>query len=163
MIVVTGATGQAGSEVARALAARGERVRAFVRDRGAAAPKLGENVELAVGDLAGPRSVRAALDGAEALFLSCADDPRRVGWERGAIDAAVAAGVRRVVKLSAVGAEPGSPVAFWDWHGQVEQHLRASGTGWVILRSSWYMSNLLAAAAQVAGEGRRSDPLGGRQ
>jgi len=66
------------------------------------------------------------------------------------------------VKLSAVGAEPGSPVAFWDWHGQVEQHLRASGTGWVILRSSWYMSNLLAAA-QVAGEGRRSDPLGGRQ
>ena len=112
------------------------------------------------GDLADPRSVRAALDGADALFLSCADDPRRVGWETSAIDAAVAAGVRRVVKLSAVGAEPGSPVAFWDWHGQVEQHLRASGTGWVILRSSWYMSNLLAAAAQVAAEGRLYAPAG---
>src|SRR6266566_650252 len=149
MIVVTGATGQAGSEVARALAARGDRVRAFVRDPGKARRMLGENVDLAIGDLADPRSVRAALDGADALFLSCADDPRRVGWERSAIGAAVAAGVRRVVKLSAVGAEPGSPVAFWDWHGQVEQHLRASGTGWVILRSSWYMSNLLAAAAQV--------------
>ena len=68
--------------------------------------------------------------------------------------------MRRVVKLSAVGAEPGSPVAFWDWHGQVEQHLRASGTGWVILRSSWYMSNLLAAAAQVAAEGRLYAPAG---
>jgi uncharacterized protein YbjT (DUF2867 family) len=160
MIVVTGATGQAGAEVTRALAARGDRVRAFVRDPGPARRKLGENVELAVGDLANPRSVRAALDGADALFLSCADDPRRVGWEKGAIGAAVVAGVRRVVKLSAVGAEPGSPVAFWDWHGQVEQHLRASGTGWVILRSSWYMSNLLAAAAQVAGEGRLYAPAG---
>jgi uncharacterized protein YbjT (DUF2867 family) len=160
MIVVTGATGQAGSEVARALTARGARVRAFVRDPGKARHKLGEDVELAIGDLADPRSVHAALDGADALFLSCADDPRRVGWERSAIDAAVAAGVRRVVKLSAVGAEPGSPVAFWDWHDQVEQYLRASGTGWVILRSSWYMSNLLAAAAQVAGEGRLYAPAG---
>jgi uncharacterized protein YbjT (DUF2867 family) len=160
MIVVTGATGQAGSEVARALTERGARVRAFVRDRGKARDKLGENVELAVGDLADPRSVRAALDGADALFLSCADDPRRVGWETSAIDAAVAAGVRRVVKLSAVGAEQGSPVAFWDWHGQVEQHLRASRTGWVIVRSSWYMSNLLASAPQVAGEGRLYAPAG---
>src|SRR4029077_7954280 len=132
----------------------------LVRDPGKAKDKLGENVELAVGDLADPRSVRAALDGAGALFLSCADDPRRVGWETSAIDAAVAAGVRRVVKLSAVGAGTGSPVAFWDWHGQVEQHLRASGTGWVILRSSWYMSNLLAAAAQVAAEGRLYAPAG---
>jgi uncharacterized protein YbjT (DUF2867 family) len=160
MIVVMGATGQAGSEVVRALVARGERVRAFVRDPGPARHKLGADVELAVGDLADPRSVRVALDGAGTLFLSCADDPRRVGWETGAIDAAVAAGVRRVVKLSAVGAAPGSPVAFWDWHGQVEQHLRASGTGWVILRSSWYMSNLLAAAAQVAAEGRLYAPAG---
>jgi len=69
MIVVTGATGQAGSEVVRALAARGDRVRAFVRDPGAAGGKLGEGVELAVGDLADPRSVRAALDGADTLFL----------------------------------------------------------------------------------------------
>ena len=58
------------------------------------------------------------------------------------------------------GSNRGSPVAFWDWHGQVERHLRASGTGWVILRSSWYMSNLLAAAAQVAAEGRLYAPAG---
>jgi hypothetical protein len=46
---------------------------------------FGGNVELATGDLADPRSVRAALDGADALFLSCADDPRRVSWETSAI------------------------------------------------------------------------------
>ena len=62
--------------------------------------------------------------------------------------------------LPGSGAASGSPVAFWDWHGRVEEHLRASGTGWVILRSSWYMSNLLAAAAQVAAEGRLYAPAG---
>jgi uncharacterized protein YbjT (DUF2867 family) len=160
MIVVTGATGNAGSEVVRALTARGGRVRAFVRDPGKARHKLGENVELAVGDFADPPSVRAALEGADALLLSCADDPRRVGWEMAAIDTAVAAGVRRIVKLSAATAEPGSPVAFWDWHGQVERHLRACGAGWVILRSGWYMSNLLAAASSVAAEGRLYAPAG---
>jgi uncharacterized protein YbjT (DUF2867 family) len=163
MIVVTGATGNAGSEVVRALTARGSRVRAFVRDPGKARDKLGENVELAVGDFADPSSVRASLEGADALLLSCADDPRRVGWETAAIDAAAAAGVRRIVKLSAAPAEPGSPVAFWDWHGQVEQYLRASGAEWVILRSGWYMSNLLAAASQVAAEGRLYAPAGQAQ
>ena len=65
-----------------------------------------------------------------------------------------------MLKLSAAAAEPGSPVAFWDWHGQVEQHLRASGADWVILRANWYMSNLLAAASQVAAEGRLYAPAG---
>lgn len=161
MIVVTGATGNAGSEVVRALLARGDGVRAFVRDPGKARALLGGGVELAVGDFADPGSVRAALEGAEALLLSCADDPRRVGWETAAIDAAVAAGVRRIVKLSAMAAEAGSPVAFWDWHGQVEQYLRASGAGWVILRASWYMTNVFAAASQVAAEGRLYAPAGG--
>jgi uncharacterized protein YbjT (DUF2867 family) len=160
MIVVTGATGNAGSEVVRALVARGGQVRAFVRDPGKARHQLGEDVELAAGDFADPGSVRAAVAGADALLLSGADDPRRVGWETAAIDAAVAAGVRRVVKLSAMAAEPGSPAAFWDWHGQVEQHLRASGAGWVILRASWYMTNVLAAAPRVAAEGRLYAPAG---
>ncbi len=160
LIVVTGATGNAGSEVVRALTAQGGRVRAFVRDPGKARDRLGADAELAVGDFADPPSVRAALEGADALLLSCADDPRRVGWETAAIDAAVAAGVRQIVKLSAVPAAPGSPVAFWDWHGQVERHLRASGAGWVILRASWYMSNLLAERSRVAAEGRLYAPAG---
>src|SRR4029077_10865633 len=104
---------------------------------------------LAVGDFADAASVRAALEGADVLLLSCADDPRRVGWEKAALDAAAAGGARRIVKLSAAAAEPGSPVAFWDWHGQVEQYLRSCGTNWVILRASWYMSNLPAAPAPV--------------
>ena len=158
MILVTGATGAAGSAVVRAVRERGERVRAFVRDPRRAGELLGDGIELAVGDFADPRSVRAALEGVDGVVLSCADDPRRVAWETSAIDAAAAAGVRRIVKLSAVGAAPASAVAFWEWHDRVERHLVASGVPGVILRSGFYMTNVLAAAGQVAGEGRLCAP-----
>jgi uncharacterized protein YbjT (DUF2867 family) len=142
------------------LTKRRHRVRAFVRDADKAARLFGNDVEVAVGDFADSGSVRAALQGVENLVLSCADDPRRVDWENGAVDLAAAAGVGRIVKLSTIGAAPGAPVAFWDWHGRVEQHLGASGVSYVVLQSSFYMSNVLAAAAQVAGGGRLYAPAG---
>jgi uncharacterized protein YbjT (DUF2867 family) len=135
-------------------------VRAFVRNAEKGRQLLGDEVELAVGDFGDSSSVRSALDGAQAMLLSCVDDPRRVAWETSAIDAAAAAGVRRIVKLSTIGAAAGAPVAFWDWHGRVEEHLGSSGVPAVILQSSFYMSNLLAAAEQVASEGRLYAPAG---
>ncbi len=83
------------SEAARALAARGERgARLRARLRDGPAPTLGGGVELAVGDLAEPRSgARRAGRARTRWFLSCADDPRRVrlGDQR-LIDAAVGGG-----------------------------------------------------------------------
>src|SRR5918911_4110124 len=116
MILVTGATGNAGSEVVRSLRQRGAPVRAFIRNP-AEAGRLGNGVQLATGDFADPRSVRAALEGVDRVFLSGADDPRRVGWETELIDAACAAGVRRIRKLSGVGAPPESPVRPRGWDG----------------------------------------------
>ena len=161
MILVTGATGNAGAQVVRALVERGHRVRAFVRDPGQAHRLFGDAVELSIGDFANQQSVNAALAGVQGLVLSCADDPRRVEWEKGVIDVAAAAEVGRIVKLSSIAAEPGAPVAFWDWHGQVEQHLRRSRVPSVVLRSSFYMSNVVAAAEQVARDGRLYAPARG--
>src|SRR4051794_13697515 len=127
-ILITGATGTAGAEVVRALLRRGRPVRVFVRDAGKARRLFGDAVEVASGDLG------AALTGVGALVLSGPDDPRPVAWETAAIEAA--SGVRRIVRLSAIGAAPGSPVPFWDWHGLVDERLRASGIPSVILRSS---------------------------
>jgi uncharacterized protein YbjT (DUF2867 family) len=160
MYLVTGATGNAGSQVVRALRTRGVAVRAFVRDPEKARQLFADEVELAVGDFADGATVTRALDGVEAMLLSCADDPRRVEWETSAIDAAAKAGVGRIVKLSTIGAGPGAPVAFWDWHGRVEEYLRASRVPALVLQSSFYMSNLLAAAEQVASEGRLYAPAG---
>ena len=109
MILVTGATGIAGSQVVRALlrqAAGRARVRA--RPGQGARPVRRRGRARAPATSPTPRSLRAALDGAEALFLSGADDPRRVDWETAAIDAAAEAGVRRIVKLSSIVARAGS-------------------------------------------------------
>jgi uncharacterized protein YbjT (DUF2867 family) len=144
----------------RALLRQNEEVRVFVRDPERARALFGGQVEIAAGDFADRRSVCDALDGAGALFLSGPDNPCRVAWEPATIDAAVAAGVNRIVKLSSITAAPGAPVAFWDWHGQVEDHLRRAPVSAVVLRSSFFMSNVLAAAAQVAYEGRFFAPAG---
>lgn len=150
----------AGSQVVNALLERNQEVRVFVRDPDRARELFGHAVETAPGDFADRRSVRDALDGVEQLVLSGADHPGRVEWEKAAIDAAAAAGVRRIVKLSSISAEPGAPIAFWDWHGRIERHLGDSRIPWVSLRSAFYMSNLLAGAEQVGREGRLYAPAG---
>jgi uncharacterized protein YbjT (DUF2867 family) len=159
-VLVTGATGNVGSRVVQELRGRGVPVRAFVRDAGKASTMLVEGVELAPGDFGDPGSVRAALEGAEGVFLACANDPRQVEYETRVIDAAKEMGVRRVAKLSALGAEVGSPVAFWDWHARIEEHLRASGVPYVILRPGFSMANLLASAEPIRHTGKLFAPAG---
>ena len=160
-VLVTGATGTVGSAVVSELGERGATVRAFVRDPGKAAAILGEDVELAVGDLGDPESVRRALDGVDRVFLACANVPGQIGYESNAIDAAAQADVERIVKLSANGAEIGSPLSFWDWHGRIEEHLARCGVAAVVLRPSNYMTNLLASADAIAHTGKLFAPAGG--
>jgi uncharacterized protein YbjT (DUF2867 family) len=160
-MLVTGATGNVGSGVVRELQGRGVSVRAFVRDPDKAAAMLGDGVELVSGDFSNPESMRRALEGVEGVFLACANDPRQVEYETGVIDAARQAGVRRIVKLSALGAEIGSPVAFWDWHGRIEEHLLTSGIPAVVLRPTFSMTNLLGSADAVRHAGSLFAPANG--
>ena len=159
-ILVTGATGNVGSRVVQELRGRGAPVRAFVRDPGNSAAMLGDDVELAVGDFGDPESIRAALDGVDGVFLACSNQPRQVEYETRVIDAAGEMGVRRIVKLSALGAQVGSPVAFWDWHARIEYHLRTSGVPSVILRPTFSMANLLASAEAIKYTGKLFAPAG---
>lgn len=160
-ILVTGATGTIGSGVVRRLQEEGERVRAFVRDPAKAAAMFGDSVEIANGDFAEPESVRIAVKGADAVFLACGNVPDQVPYETTVIDAASAAGVDRIVKLSSIGAATGAPLAFWDWHGRIEDHLRDCGVPSVVLHASYYMSNVFAAAKSVREANAIYLPLGG--
>jgi uncharacterized protein YbjT (DUF2867 family) len=151
LILVTGATGNVGRRVVSELTSRGAAVRAFVRDRAKAAEVLPGDVEVAIGDFTIPDSVRDAFAGVDRVFLTSANGPDEVTHETAVIEAAVPASVRLLVKLSALGAQVGSPRPGLDWHGQIEQHLRQSGLPAVVLQSNLFMSNLCASADAIAG------------
>jgi uncharacterized protein YbjT (DUF2867 family) len=160
-VLVTGATGNVGAHVVRALGERGVRARAFVRDPDKAARVLGREVELAVGDFDDPTSMHRALDGVESLFLTSADGPRKVADETRMIDAAVEAGAVRIVKLSVNGAAVDSPVGIWRWHGEIEEHLRAAApTAATVLGANFFMTNLFAMAEAVRQTGCLFLPAG---
>lgn len=142
MMVITGATGQVGGKVLRRLVQRDVPVRTIVRDPAKAEAVRRSGVETVEGDFAEPGTLDKALEGADAMFLACANVPNQVDLESNAVDAAVRSGVRRVVKLSILGAEAGSPVPFRDWHGRIEQRLKASGAYYTILRPNFFMQGL---------------------
>ena len=138
-IGVTGATGGVGGRVARRLADHGIEQRLLVRDE-ARAPSL-ENAEVAVfGGYDDPDGFGRALDGVETLlFVSAGEDPARVLLHQKAIDAAVAAGVRRIVYTSFVNAAPDATFTFARDHFHTEEHIRSRDVAHTFLRHNLYI------------------------
>ncbi|GGZ63231.1 NAD(P)-dependent oxidoreductase [Streptomyces inusitatus] len=146
-IAVTGASGRIGGRIARRLSTAGLTPRLLGRD-----PKrlpLIEGSALAPPAAYGDgEAMRRACDGARTLFLvSAREAPDRVSDHRTAVDAAVAAGVERIVYVSFLGAAPDATFTFARDHWHTEEHIRASGARHTFLRDSFYLSSL----AQMAG------------
>ena len=139
MIVVSGATGNVGSELVEQLSLLDVQFRALVRDPALALSLVGPEIELVTGDFGRADSLDAALEGAQRLFLLCSTSDEQVELETGAIAAAARAGVAHVVKLSMFGADPRSPVPYRRWHGEVEAALERSGLAYTNLRPTFHM------------------------
>jgi uncharacterized protein YbjT (DUF2867 family) len=139
MIVVTGATGNVGSPLVRALAEAGEQVTAVSR-RAAVLPA---GVRGHRADLAEPASLEPALDGAEALFLLTSAGFMANGDLGEVISVVRGSRVRRVVLLSSqgVGTRRHPP--------DLEDAVRRSGLEWTMLRPGSFDSNTLQWAGSV--------------
>src|ERR1700685_663525 len=110
--LITGATGDIGSKVVEHLLQRGERPRVFVRDADKARSRFGDRVEVLVGDLADPTTLKAALEGVDKLFLVHSGPPIPA-LDEAAAAAAKAAGVNHLVKLSSMDVEQGLAIGAW--------------------------------------------------
>jgi len=140
MILVTGATGTIGSDVVRQLAERGAKVRALTRDPARA--RLPAGVEVVRGAYGEQASLDAALAGATAAFLLRPPGPDE-GQDAALVAVARAAGVDRLVKLSAIGTGDSASGPSGQWHADGERAVRDSGLGWTVLRPSSFASNTL--------------------
>ena len=137
MIAVTGATGGIGGGVARRLAEAGVAQRLVVRDP-SRAPQL-DGAEVAVATYADGDALRAAFAGADSmLFVSGHEDADRVSLHRGVVEAAVDAGVRRVVYTSFQGAAPDCTFTFGRDHFHTENVISDAGLDFTFLRDSIY-------------------------
>jgi uncharacterized protein YbjT (DUF2867 family) len=150
LIVVTGASGRIGRRLAVRLAAEGAHQRLVVRspDRAPALPGTETEVAISPG-YRDVESMRAAFAGARSVFLvSGRESADRVTEHRAAVDAAVDAGVERVVYLSFMGAAPDATFTFARDHWATEEHIRASGLRFTLLRDCLYHD----AIARFVGE-----------
>jgi uncharacterized protein YbjT (DUF2867 family) len=141
MILVTGASGNAGGTVLGEVLKTGKPVKAIYRSPDDAAKSPG-NTQAVIADFADRPSLGRALKDVEIVYLVCSPVRELVELEGNMLDACREAGVRHVVLNSALGAED-YPKSFPSWHHKVEDKLKTSGLEYTILRPNSFMQNIL--------------------
>jgi NAD(P)H dehydrogenase (quinone) len=167
MIVVTGATGQLGRLVIKALLKKvpAAEIVAAVRNREKAKDLAETGIQVRYADYSQPASWDEALKGADkVLLISSSEIGQRVNQHRSVIDAAKRSGVKLLAYTSVLHAGT-SPLGLAAEHRETEALLSVSGVPCVLLRNGWYTENytagVLAALAHgavygCAGDGRIS-------
>lgn len=152
-ILVFGVTGQQGGAVARALRAKGQAVRGFVRDANSEKAKalVAEGINLTVGDLFNRGSIDRAMQGVRAVFSVQTSSPSgtlsdedEVTQGKNVVDSAVAAGVSHLVYSSGGAAGKGpTGMGHFDSKSRIEEHVRAQSFAWTITRPASFIEMML--------------------
>lgn len=160
MILVTGATGNNGTEIIKGLVRRGEAVRAMVRKTPEQGQGLPAGVDYAVADFDDAESLRKALAGIDRAFLVTPSSEKVQEQQLRFVDLARQAGVKHIVYLSQLHAREDSPVRFLRYHATVEKAIAQSGMAFTNLRPNLYMQGLLLFKQLIAAQGKIAAPVG---
>ena len=145
-IVVLGGSGFVGSALVARLAAQGDNVVVPVRRRAPARHLiLLPTVDVVEADVHDPATLAALVRGADAVvnLVGILNESGRTTFERvhadltrGTVDACRAGGVRRLLHMSALNADPSGPSRYLRSKGEAEAAVVASGLAWTIFRPS---------------------------
>lgn len=161
MILITGATGQTGRELVQDLLARKSKFKVMVRSKAAQKDFESRGIMAVLGDFERPGSYSGALADIDSVFLLTTPKPDNHILERSFLAACKTKGVRHIVRLSAMGANPWNASALIRNHGRCESQLEDSGLSWTILRPTIFMQNLVPfAGPTVAKESTLYAPAG---
>lgn len=147
MIIITGATGQLGSQIVERLLERvsADQVGVSVRDPEKAGSLARQGVRVRRGDFTDPATLAGAFEGASQVLVVSVNTlgEQGVAQSTGAIDAAYRAGARRVLYTSHQAATPDALFAAGRDHAAVEAHLEQSGRPYTALRNGYYSTTSL--------------------
>ena len=151
-ILVTGATGQQGSALARLLLQKKHEVYALIRSTKSESPKAqnlrNQGAKLVEADLDKPDSLEQATNGIDSVFLM--GTPVEVGTEgeirRGKmmVDIAKEKKIEHIVYSSVVNADKNTGILAFESKYKVEQHIKNSGIPYTIIGPTFFMGNLLS-------------------
>jgi uncharacterized protein YbjT (DUF2867 family) len=145
-ILITGANGNVSGAVLQSLTAFPElKVRALVRDA-TKTPEL-PGADIAVGDLEQPATLAEAFAGVETLWLLNAMGPQAPHASSNAVWAARHAGVKHIVRMSAIGAAHDAPTRNGRLHALSDVEAVASGIPTTVIRPAFFMQNLIGAVS----------------
>jgi uncharacterized protein YbjT (DUF2867 family) len=142
MILVTGAGGNVGRPLLDELAAVNAPTRAAYHSADKTARARTTGLDAVTLDYSRPETLAPALDGVESVFLLGSGAMGQTEGEINVVRAAKSAGVRRVVKLSVIGAAE-EEFGFARTHRPVERAIEDSGLAWTFLRPASYMQNFV--------------------
>jgi uncharacterized protein YbjT (DUF2867 family) len=165
MIVVTGATGQLGSQIVDRLLDRvpAEEVGVSVRDVDKATGLAERGVRVRAGDFTNPGTLEHAFEGADKVLVVSASirGDGAVAANRAAIDAAHAAGAKRILYTSHQAASRDSLFAAQPTHAATEEHLAGLGVPFTALRNGFYATALSLSIGGALDTGQLVAPADG--
>lgn len=158
MIVVTGANGRLGRHIIERLLATADakRVGASTRDPTALSDFAARGVTVRRADFDDADLTARAFEGATTLMMISTHDANdiRLRQHKNAVDAAMRAGVERLVYTSFARPEPANPFSFATLHRQTEEYIAASGIAHTILRNGSYADTLERSLPAARASGR---------
>ena len=161
MILLTGATGTAGSLMANEFVQKREKVRILVRDRTKAIGlEKVPTVEIVEGDMSRRSSLGSALEGVDRVLMISGPRMDMVETQCTFIEACTAAGVRHVIKFSGLDARPETTFPFGLMHKEIEGYLEKSDLAWTHLRPTGFMQEYLREAPSIIHQGALYFALG---
>src|SRR5262245_35755300 len=154
MILVTGAAGKSGKAVVKALAARGEAVRAFIRNPAHTGALLALGAaDVSFGSFEDARAIAQAAAGVRAIYHICPNvSADEVAFARAVATAARTHGVKRFVYHSVLHPQIEAMPHHWQKMG-VEETLFASGFALTVLQPTAYMQNILGVWDGIVRDG----------
>ncbi|MCL2429382.1 MAG: NmrA family NAD(P)-binding protein [Alphaproteobacteria bacterium] len=160
-IAVVGATGNTGLAVVKELRALGQNPVCVVRNGEKAREALGRDAKTAVAELSDRPALEKALAGIQSVFVITGHNPGMAEQESNVLDAALKVGARYLVRVSGARAagKAGSDSVVVSGHAAINERLKASGLGWVILSPSMFMQNMLSQAASIKTDSKIALPF----